>query len=121
MRITVVTLSRKAERTAVTRLSRIRILPGRALPSCALLIARYSKTPVLFRTTTITIIPARRPIVFQSINSLAASLCSTTPKQTITTAPKRAATVRFTSSKAMTASTTTKSVMAKISCIGASI
>jgi hypothetical protein len=64
MRITVVTLSKKAERKAVTNASRISILPGRALPHWALFMARYSKTPVFSRMAAITIIPARSPMVF---------------------------------------------------------
>ena len=69
MRITVVTLSRNAERKAVTRASRMRMRPGFALPHWALFMARYSKTPVRSRMATITIIPASSPMVFQSMNS----------------------------------------------------
>src|SRR5918998_1162728 len=117
MRITVVTLSRKAERNAVTRASKIRMRPGLALPHWALFMARYSKTPVLSRIATITIIPARRPMVFQSMNSVAASCWVTTPKETRTAAPSSAMTVRFTSSKAIRASTRAKSATAKTSCM----
>ena len=72
MSITVVTLSRNAERKAVTSASRMSMRPGFALPHWALFMARYSKTPVRSRMATITIIPARSPMVFQSTNSVAA-------------------------------------------------
>src|SRR5918993_1096226 len=116
MRMTVVTLSRKAERNAVTMASSMRMRPGRALPHWALFMARYSKTPVRSRIATITIIPARSPMVFQSMNSLAACSWLTTPKATSTAAPRRASTVRWASSKAMNASTSTKRPIAKTSC-----
>ena len=61
------------------------------------------------------IIPAKRPMVFQSIISAAASFRQTTPKETTTSAPSKAATVLCASSVAMTINTATKTVTAKIS------
>src|SRR5918993_4134778 len=115
--ITVVTLSKNAERKAVTTERRMRMRPGRAFPHWALFMARYSKTPVLSRMATITIIPARSPMVFQSMNSLAACFWSRTPKAIRMAAPSRAATVRFSTSNAMSARTKTNSATAKSSCI----
>jgi hypothetical protein len=93
MSMTVVTLSRNAERKAVTRARSIRMRPGFAPPHWALFMARYSKTPVRSRIATITIIPARSPMVFQSMNSVDASCWVTTPKETRIAAPSRAMTV----------------------------
>ena len=91
--------------------------PGRALPHWALFMARYSKTPVFSRMATITIIPARRPMVFQSTNSVAACSWSRMPKEMRMAAPSSAATVRFKTSNAMSARTTANSATAKNSCI----
>ena len=62
----VVTLSKKAERTAVT-VQRITVKPHTfPLDIAKALTANHSNTPVLESTPTIIIIPNNRPIVFQS-------------------------------------------------------
>ena len=63
----VVTLSKKAERTAVTLhkiTTRVQIEPLDFLYAST---ANHSKIPVLDKTPTMTIIPSSRPIVSQSI------------------------------------------------------
>ena len=68
---TVVTLSRKAESTAVVICSRNRIPAGWALAACADQIAMYSNMPERREIDTRIIIPVSRPIVFQSMPLMA--------------------------------------------------
>ena len=63
---TVVTLSSRAEATAVMMTRSTIIRNGRACARCADQMARNSKTPVCRRTPTITIIPKSRKMTFQS-------------------------------------------------------
>ncbi len=72
IRSTVVTLSSSAERTAVTMDSITRMPHGRAFTFLADQMARNWKTPVRWVTATMTIIPVRSPMVFQSMPWMAA-------------------------------------------------
>ena len=63
---TVVTLSRKAETTAVTTEKMAIILKGSPFATFALLIAMYSNTPVGFMMLMITIMLIIRKTTFQS-------------------------------------------------------
>ena len=63
---TVVTLSSRAEATAVMTISIAMTRKGRPRARFAAQIARYSKTPVWRSTPTMTIIPSSRKMTFQS-------------------------------------------------------
>ena len=63
----VVTLSKKADPTAVTSNSRIRIFSGDPLARLAAEMAMYSNTPVWRTTLTMIIIPRSRNMTSQSI------------------------------------------------------
>ncbi|KFB72582.1 MAG: hypothetical protein AW09_002230 [Candidatus Accumulibacter phosphatis] len=67
------TLSSKAETTAVTTASMARMPAGLAFTSFADQIARYSKTPDLRVIETMTIIPTSRPMVLKSTPATACS------------------------------------------------
>jgi len=83
------------------------IKTGLPLASFAALIAIHWKTPVWRVMLTITIIPIRRKMVFQSVPSTSScpwkAVCwSIRPKTSITAAPARATLVLWTRSEAMT-------------------
>ena len=99
---TVVTLSRKAETTAVVICSRNRIPAGCALAAFADQIAKYWNMPDLREIDTRIIIPARSPRVFQSMPRIASS-CDSTPSTTMTEAPTSATTERLILSEMITA------------------
>jgi len=86
---TVVTLSRKAETTAVTIDSIARIAEGRARPIFADHTARYSNMPQRRAIATSTIIPVNSAIVLKSMPRIASSWLNP-PEATITPAPNRA-------------------------------
>jgi len=64
---TVVTLSRKAERTAVIMKNKIIIIQGLPFDNLAALIAMYSNKPEIFTTDTKSIIPINIPTVLKSM------------------------------------------------------
>jgi len=91
---TVVTLSRKAERKAVSSVNVRIIFKGSPLVIFKAIEERIEKNPLSIKTETIIIIPIRRNIVLWSIDSHA-SLGVTTPKKTARKPPKRAAGTRW--------------------------
>ena len=98
---TVVTLSSRAEATAVTSDSISSTPQGSALTFLADQIARYWKTPDWRVMATMTIIPISRPMVLKSTPRMAASWLSTPPK-IISPAASRAMTARLIRSVMMT-------------------
>jgi hypothetical protein len=95
---TVVTLSRKADRTAVTMEKRIRIFKGLPWVSSAMRTETIEKKPDFRRMATMDIMPSSSMIVSKSINSMA--VCSLTTRSTIRImTPSNAATALLTSSK----------------------
>ena len=66
MRSTVVTLSRKADKTAVIKVNNTISGQGRPLAIFAALMAMYSKMPEFLTTATKSIIPIRTPRVLRS-------------------------------------------------------
>ncbi len=98
MRSTVVTLSRKAESTAVVICSMKSMPAGRARAACADQIAKNWKTPERREIETRIIMPVRRPMVFQSMPA-SASFWSRTPTTIMTPAPTSATIERFTCSE----------------------
>ncbi len=83
------TLSRKAETTAVTMDSIARIAQGCARPFCADHTARYSNMPQRRAIATSTIIPVNSAIVLKSIPRIASSWLKT-PETTMHPAPSKA-------------------------------
>ena len=99
---TVVTLSRKAETTAVVICRMNRMPAGCALAACADHMARYWNMPERREIDTRIIMPVKRPMVFQSM-PLIASSWSSTPTIIITPAPSNATIARLTFSDMMVA------------------
>ena len=99
---TVVTLSRKAESTAVAICSSSRMPAGCALATLADHTATYSNMPERREIDTRIIMPVSRPMVFQSM-PLIASFWVSTPLTTISDAPTSATIERFTFSDMITA------------------
>jgi hypothetical protein len=89
MRSTVVTLSRKAESTAVVTDSIKSIIQGCARPFFADHTARYSNMPQRREIETSIIMPVRSAMVLKS-TPLIASFWSRTPTTIISPAPSRA-------------------------------
>ncbi len=108
---TVVTLSRNAENTAVTIDIMRRMPQGRASTFFADQIATYWNRPERRVMLTISIIPSRRPSVFQSTARIASSWFST-PTRIRSPAPSSATIARLSLSLMMTRYVTTKSVVA---------
>ena len=113
MRRTVVTLSRKAEQTAVMMEKTIMINQGLPLTIFADLMAMYSKMPEALIMPTNIIMPTKTPRVPKSMDSMPPSNV-TMPKSISTTAPDRAATVRCIFSDTTRAITTTKTTIEMI-------
>ena len=99
---TVVTLSRKAESTAVAICSISMMPAGCALAARADHTATNSNMPERRDTETRIIMPVSRPSVFQS-TPLIASSCSSTPITIMTPAPVNATMARLTFSDMITA------------------
>ena len=98
MSSTVVTLSSRAEATAVITISITITAKGRPRARLADQIARYSKTPVCLMTLTMIIMPRSRKMTFQStpVSSLKNAVwASTAPSTTIAAAPASAAATRW--------------------------
>ena len=117
---TVVTLSSRAEATAVSTTSSAMIRNGRPRARFATQMATYSKTPVCRSTPTMTIIPSSRKMTFQStpVRSLKnATSVSTTPRTTMTAAPPRAAATRWIRSVAIRTYAATKATITSTVCI----
>ncbi len=96
------TLSNRAENTAVTMESMTRMPQGLACTRFADHTATYWKTPLRLDTATMTIIPASRPRVLKSMPRIAASWLRT-PRTIIKPAPIRATMARLIFSETMTA------------------
>ncbi len=95
---TVVTLSRNADATAVSSTSMTMMGKGRPRAFFADQIARNSNSPVCLTTLTMTIMPSRRKMTFQStpVSSLKKAACvSVAPIRTIAAAPPRATATRL--------------------------
>ena len=95
---TVVTLSSRADATAVITISMTITANGRPRARLADQMARYSKTPVCLMTLTMIIMPSSRKMTFQStpVSSLKNAVwASTTPRTTIAAAPVNAAATRW--------------------------
>jgi len=90
---TVVTLSRRADRTAVIRERAASIFNGSPLELLAALTARYSKTPVCLVMPTMSIMPTKSPMVLKSMASTAFSGFMM-PRITTRAAPAKATMVR---------------------------
>ena len=104
MSSTVVTLSSAAEATAVTTTSVTITRNGLPRACFTARIATYSKTPVRFRTPTMSIIPSSRKMTFQSMPASGeknACSASVAPTRRRTTAPPRATFTRWIFSVAM--------------------
>ena len=99
---TVVTLSRKADSTAVVICRMTRMPAGCALASCADLIARYWNMPERREIDTKIIMPVSRPMVLKSMPWMASSW-SSTPTRIITPAPISAMIARLICSDMMVA------------------
>ncbi len=99
-----VTLSRKADSTAVITTSMTMIRNGRPFAVFADQIARYSNTPVCRRIPTMIIIPSSRKTTFQSIpvsSEKNADASSVAPMTTMIAAPPSATSTRGSFSVAM--------------------
>jgi hypothetical protein len=106
IRSTVVTLSSKALRTAVTVAKIASILKGSPFPHLALFIAMYSNTPVGLMRFMMTIIEIRRNMTFQSTpysSTWKASCCCSIFRTSISPPPKSATTVLWIFSETITA------------------
>jgi len=90
---TVVTLSKRADATAVMVERESIMATGSPLATLAEATAMYSKTPVCLVIPTITIIPIKRPMVLKSMDLNACSWLII-PASISITAPARATTVR---------------------------
>ena len=99
---TVVTLSSKADKTAVVIWRMIRMPAGCALASCADRIARYWNMPERREIDTRIIMPVSRPMVLKSIPRMA-SCWSSTPTRIIMQAPTTATIARLIFSDMMVA------------------
>jgi len=97
---TIVTLSRKAELSAVTTQRTRRIRTGRPRPSRTAWTASHWKSPVSRRMLAMTIIPTSRKMTFQSM-ARNASAWVRTRRRIIATPPSMAETVRWTRSVTM--------------------
>ena len=113
MSSTVVTLSKKAERTAVINENRIMMIHGLPFASFVDLMARYSKMPEYFTTATNIIMPTSTPSVLKSMCSMPVSKL-TMPSRMRTTAPASAAVARWTFSETTRAITTTNTTIEMI-------
>ncbi len=111
---TVVTLSRKADRQAVSTMSRAMMRHGRPRAARAQRMARYSKTPDCLTTATNSIMPSSTPRVFRSTWSMACSK-DTTCSRSSSTAPASAARARFTFSD-MTRPSVPRNTTTEITC-----
>ena len=110
---TVVTLSKKAEQTAVTITKYTMIRQGSPLASLAALYARYSNSPDCFATATNSIMPISTPSVLKSMASMPWSKLST-PVRNNMTAPANAADVLWTFSVTISAITAKKTTIETI-------
>jgi len=102
----VVTLSRKAEPTAVTTAKMAMMVKGLPLPSLAALMATYWNTPVLVMMFTMSIMEMSRKMTFQSTprsTSCRASCWVRTLVIRVSAAPTRATLVLWTFSETITA------------------
>ena len=99
---TVVTLSRKAESTAVVTCSKNRMPAGCAFAALADQMAMYWNMPERREIDTRIIMPASSPIVFQSMPRIASSWLIT-PSTTMIAAPTRVTTERLICSEMITA------------------
>ena len=91
VRRTVVTLSSRAERMAVTQESAMSIFHGSPFDAFAAFMATYWNMPVLWQMKTMSIMPMRRPMVLKSIPCTAASWFRT-PRTMSVDAPRSATT-----------------------------
>ncbi len=110
---TVVTLSRNADKTAVSRMNKTMIFQGSPFARWAHFTARHSKTPESFTTATNSIIPRSTPSVLKSRCPMATSKGMTCSAMSIT-APTSAISVRWIFSETMRASATTNTTMEMI-------
>ncbi|CEX92450.1 Uncharacterised protein [Streptococcus pneumoniae] len=112
-RSTVVTLSKNAEPSAVSREREIKILIGFPCAPFAALMATYWKTPDLLVMFTKIIIPMSSVIVPHSICFVKALCKSTTPTITMNAAPRSAMTARLIFSEIIMAYVIKKTAIAK--------
>ena len=110
---TVVTLSSRAESTAVRQTKSTITSQGLPFARRAHLMARYSKSPDSFTTATKSIMPRRTPSVLKSTCSIAASKLTTWRMSRII-APTTAASARWIFSVTIATMTTTNTTMAII-------
>ena len=110
---TVVTLSRKAESTAVMIMKYAMILHGLPFAMRAALMATHWNKPECFTTAMKIIMPQRTPSVFQSIASIASGNVMM-PEIKMMTAPANAIAARWIFSVAIIASAATKTTTANM-------
>ena len=110
---TVVTLSRKAEKTAVMIINATMIRQGSPLANFAALMAMYSKSPDSLTTATKSIIPSKMPRVLKSMASIP-SLNGMIPVRIRRIPPARATAARCSFSLIIIAITIANTVTAKI-------